>query len=130
MVTSFPHHSEPDGDRFGPHHYLISSYLLIVLFVYTHPHPYIILVGIGIGMFSWIHCWYLYPVTGALGTLTGLLITSIGVLLYVASNGLTLLSVAYVVATVVGWDDVVQHSFGWTTPLDEFWKHRLSNYIK
>lgn len=77
----FPAENVPDGAIFAPHHFY---------------------VGVIIAVFSFALVWRYYPVTGATGTLIGLLIAL---------------------------DDALSHVFGVPTPLDLFWAHYLQKII-
>jgi hypothetical protein len=78
----FPAESEPDGDVSAPHHFYI---------------------GILVSLFAFVSVWDLYPVTGSLMVLLGLLIAI---------------------------DDALSHAFGIWTPLDWIWQAGLSKIIR
>jgi hypothetical protein len=79
---TFPYESVPDGAVFAPHH---------------------LYVGLLVAGFSFALVWRFYPVTGALGTLLGVL---------------------------VALDDAVSHAFGVWTPLDWVWTVHVAQHIK
>lgn len=77
----FPAESVPDGHVFAPHHFWI---------------------GLIVAAFSFGFVWRFYPVTGATGSVVGVL---------------------------VALDDAISHAFGVPTPLDWFWHAHLVQYI-
>ena len=133
-LTNLPVESVPDASAIAPHHYIIGAFItLIVVFLvqdnYRHKEPYMVLIGITLGLFGFVFTWEWYPATGAMLSLSGIIIASIGLFRdlwdqyprhtqYIATFGLLIML-----------DDVVSHIFGISTPLDALWVNYIIQFV-
>ena len=130
-LVLFPYHRVPDGSVGLPHHFTYALLLSLVPIlaawdVYPHREPAGVLTGVVVALIGFMLVWPRYPVTGAVGTLTGLAAASAFWLYRVVHKPerwrwwpLVLVGLCLLVA----WDDALQHSLGWQTPLDYIWKN-------
>lgn len=124
----FPYHSEPDGNRFAPHHHLLGLYAVGVFAtisgIESGGAPVVTLIGVFVGLFAFLHLWYeLYSTAGAVGSLAGILLILVGFVIdpwasWVWQGGV-------LVAALIALDDTLQHAVGLAMPVDAIWKRFL-----
>ena len=132
--STLPVEQIPDASAIAPHHYIIGGFLaLIIVFLvqdnYRHKEPYLVLIGVMGGLFGFLFVWEWYPFTGALLSLLGIIIASVGLFRdlwdqypkqtqYIAALGLLIML-----------DDAISHIFGISTPLDALWVNHIIQFV-
>ncbi|MFC3476104.1 hypothetical protein [Halobacterium litoreum] len=127
-MTAWPVDAVPDGHVAAPHHvYLGLGVLLVVAWVVAddlpHREPVVSVAGALVALFAFGLVWPWYPVVGAAGAVAGVVVALAGVV-WPGGMWSTYSSAARALAGVgalVALDDVVEHAFGWATPLDLVW---------
>jgi len=124
----------PDGHTLAPHHYTWGGLLTFWAATYawdefTDRKPLIVSLGVAVGLFSFITIWRFYPLPGAVGTLAGILIVTVGLARFrqYASRP------AFVAATLgvlVMLDDWLSHALGVWTPLDWLFEAYLLGILR
>lgn len=122
----FPHDQIPDGAVMAPHHaYIGLVFLALAMFMVWDDRPAdpvaTFLSGI-LTLFGFLFVWPYYPVTGAAMAVTGLAAAPVAAYVdrdvFLKANS-TKTALAF---AAIGWliavDDVVEHAFGISTPLD------------
>ena len=133
----FPYHRVPDGSVFVPHHLiwaLLGALVPLAMVWDNHPtkEPVYAVMAVLVALVAFVLVW---PTHHVLGAALAVAATVAAVLVLAVRLGLAVqtespvwpplpLAIALVLA-VVALDDVLQHAFGWGTPLDAIWKHHL-----
>lgn len=129
----FPHHREPDGNRFAPHHEYIGCLAVLVIAWASSlaaGMPWLTVVGTLTSLFCFAFFWYdlgRYPTVGAFGASAGLVVAAVGLL--AADPFLLPHRLAAGVGVLVAADDVLQHATGARTPLDELWRRFIFGHL-
>lgn len=130
----FPYHTIPDGSVMYPHHFYLGLIVVGILVWrladnYREYEPVVVMSGSLVSLFSFVTVWgTAYPVTGAIGTILGLGIATLGLAVRGVWRSVGDIQyswyyrVAIFIGLLVAWDDALEHAFGWPTPLDLIWK--------
>jgi hypothetical protein len=135
--VSFPYHTIPDGDAFLSHHLVWALLLALIPLAVVwdnHPRrePWLAVSAVVLALVSFLFVWRTHHFVGAalavvatvaaVIVLAGLLVASV-----VSENPLwpPLPLVVALVLSLIALDDVLQHAFGWGTPLDWVWNAHL-----
>jgi len=126
--VTWPYHTVPDGNAALPHHYFLALLLalvpvLIVWDNHRRREPWLCLVGVVGGLFSFGMIWPRYPVIGAVLALVANAVVLLAPFRPTWRRWPRRHAVAVVLLALVAADDVVQHAFGWATPIDHVWKN-------
>lgn len=131
-MPGFPHEAVPDGDVLAPHHaYIGLLALLVVCWMVSDDRmgreSWVATVGALTALMGFLFTWRHYPAVGATVTLAGLLaaLTTVVARPFWWEYQLVGLRGTALLALAVAFDDVVQHAFGYATPLDTFWARWL-----
>lgn len=132
----FPYHLVPDGHVGAPHHVyiglIVALLALAVMWDNRDEDPWLAAGALGGILFSFVTVWPFYPVVGASLTLLALLVSAVAPVLrrdYWREVTKGQLSV-YLLGVLVAADDVLEHSFGVSTPLDTLWKVALHPLVR
>jgi len=117
----FPHDTVPDGHVAAPHHFyigiIIVAIALAVVWDDQKADAVVSLSALCGALFGFAFVWPFYPAVGALLTLAATAVVPVA-LLYERH----IFSRAELAGACVGWiiaaDDVLEHAFGVSTPLD------------
>ena len=146
---TIPVESIPDGAVFAPHHfhYAVLAALLVAAVVwdnYREREPVLLVAGLFTAEFGFTLTWPHYPVTGAALAVGGTLAATVPLahaLGVVVGRRLgrewsrpywaefPLLAVVVFALLLVAWDDLLNHAFGLSTPLDSIWKHHIYSHV-
>jgi hypothetical protein len=129
----FPYHEVPDGSIFVPHHFIWAMAIAIIplLVIWDNDpyrEPWLAVASIGIGLIAFIFVWRVHHVLGAAVAVIATIVAAIALLsrLFLFRGDWPVFPIAVaLVLVLVASDDVLQHAFGWETPLDWVWKNHL-----
>lgn len=133
----FPYHQIPDGSVAVPHHLTWSLLLALIplgMVWDNHPRkePVLAVTAVVVALVAFVLVWPTHHVLGAalavVATLAAVVVLAVRfVQAYRAENPVwpPLPLFVALVLSLVALDDVLQHAFGWGTPLDAIWKHHL-----
>jgi hypothetical protein len=112
-----PYEAEPDGQVGAPHHYYQG--LGLVFAVAVAESSFWLTVSVVTGFIGFFLCWRaeLYPTTGMVLSLVGVVLAS-----SVTPLDLSLHSLAVVVGGLVALDDWITHATGVWAPLEYVWR--------
>lgn len=134
----FPYHEVPDDAVMAPHHYIYGLIIVAVMLAvvwddYRQREPLLAAFGMLTGLFGFIFVWPWYHSAGAILSILGPIVTILAVGL--GWLGLSVgdtwdnypvrWRVGVILGSLIAMDDVIEHAFGWPTPLDYVWKNYL-----
>ena len=126
MVSGKLYHIEPDGDRLSPHHHYTGLHVAILGLLLFTPSIPVLAAGLATALGGYLAMLVLWhedgrPVAGAVGSVSsGAILTGIGI---------ATMNPVLTIGGLVSLDDTIQHTTGIKTPLDQWWKNGLKDFI-